>query len=103
MSDDAFTYFLEWLIAQGERVLEDALHNPDSLADTVEKGEVCAFEGFGYVAARVWEVRTGRSAEKMPGQGATPAKAPDGPAWKDDEDLKQRFPRLWKKFSQQGG
>jgi len=103
VSDDAFTSFLEWLIAQGEKVFEKALQNPDSLADEVERDEVCAFEGFGYIAARVWEAKTGLSAEKMPGQVATAAKAPEGPAWKDDEDLKRRFPRLWKKFSQQEG
>jgi hypothetical protein len=103
VSDDAFTYFLEWLIAQGEEVFEDALRNPDSLAESVEEGEVCAFEGFGYIAARVWEEKTGLSAEKMPGQVATPAKAPEGAAWEDDGDLKQRFPRLWRKFSQQEG
>jgi Protein of unknown function (DUF4240) len=101
VSDDAFTYFLEWLIAQGQKVFEDALQDPDSLAESVEKGEVCDFEGFGYIAARVWEEKTGLSAEEMPGQVATPAKAPSGAAWKDDEDLKRRFPRLWKKFSEQ--
>jgi hypothetical protein len=103
VSDDAFTYFLEWLVSQGEKVFENAVGNPDSLADVVGKGEVCAFEGFGYVAARVWEEKTGESAENMPGQGATEARAPDGPAWKDDEDLKRRFPRLRGKFSQQEG
>jgi hypothetical protein len=103
VSDDAFTYFLEWLVSQGENVFENAVRNPDSLADVVGKGEVCAFEGFGYVAARVWEEKTGQSAEDMPGQVATEARAPDGPAWKDDEDLKRRFPRLWGKFSQREG
>jgi hypothetical protein len=103
VSDDAFTYFLEWLIAQGENVFENALQNPESLADVVEKGEVCAFEGFGYIAARVWEEKTGLNAEKMPGQVATEAKAPEGLAWKDDDDLKQRFPRLWAKFFEQDG
>ena len=103
ISDDAFTYFLEWLIAQGEKVFENALQNPDSLADEVAKGKVCAFEGFGYIAARVWEEKTGLSAENLPGQVATKGKAPDGLAWKDDDDLKQRFPKLWERFLQQEG
>jgi hypothetical protein len=103
VSDDTFTYFLEWLIAQGETVFEGALQNPDSLAEVVEQGEVCAFEGFGYIAARIWEEKTALGAERMPGRKASAAKAPDGPAWKDDEDLKQRFPRLWEKFSRQDG
>jgi Protein of unknown function (DUF4240) len=102
VSDDAFAYFLEWLVAQGQAVFENAVQNPDSLADAVEKGVVCAFEGFGYIAARLWEEKTGLSPDKMPGHTATSAKAPEGPAWKDDEDLKQRFPRLWEKFLQQG-
>jgi hypothetical protein len=97
VSDDAFTYFLEWLVAQGEKVFEAALQNPDSLADVVGKGHVCAFEGFGYVATRVWDEKTGLSADEMPGLKATEAKAPSGAAWKDDEDLKERFPRLWTK------
>jgi hypothetical protein len=100
VSDDAFTYFLEWLISQGGEVFENALRDPETLADVVKKGEVCAFEGFGYVAARVWEEKTGQSAERMPGQVAPDAKAPEGPAWTDDDDLKRRFPRLWEKFSQ---
>src|SRR5262249_11035074 len=103
VSDDAFTYFLEWLIAQGGKVFEGALQNPDSLAEVVDKGEVCSFEGFGYIAARVWGEKTGLGAERMPGQKATSAKAPEGPAWKDDDDLQQRFPRLWEKFSPQDG
>jgi hypothetical protein len=90
-------------IAQGEKVFEGALQNPDSLAGVVAKGEVCAFEGFGYIAARVWEEKTGLGAARMPGQKATAAKAPDGSAWKDDDDLKQRFPRLWAKFSANRG
>ena len=101
VSDDAFTYFLEWLVAQGEKVFEAALQNPDSLAEAVEKGQVCAFEGFGYIATRVWEEKTGLSADEMPGQKATEAKAPAGAAWKDDDDLKQRFPRLWTKCVEQ--
>src|SRR5262249_1583873 len=68
VSDDAFTYFLEWLVAQGETVFEAALANPDSLADVVEKGQVCAFEGFGYIARRVWEEKAGLSADEMPWQ-----------------------------------
>jgi uncharacterized protein DUF4240 len=100
VSDDAFTYFLEWLISQGERVYEDTLANPDSLADVVEKGAVCDFEGFGWMAARIWEERTGRSSEHIPIQRGSEARAPEGPAWKDDEDLMQRFPRLWAKFSE---
>lgn len=98
LTDDLFTYFLEWLIAQGETVFENALRNAESLADVVEKGQLCDFEGFGYVAARVWQERTGLSAEHVPGPAATGAKAPDNPAWKNDDDLKQRFPRLWAKF-----
>ena len=101
VSDDAFTYFLEWLVSQGQTVFENAIANPESLADVVEEGDACDFEGFGYIAARIWEEITGQSSEHMPTQGATEALAPNGPAWKDDDDLKQRFPRLWAKFSNQ--
>jgi hypothetical protein len=102
VSDDAFTYFLEWLIAQGKAVFENALQNPDSLANAVEKGQVCSLEGFGYIPTRVWEEKTGLCADEMPGHNATEAKAPSGAAWKDDDDLRQRFPRLWEKFIEDG-
>jgi hypothetical protein len=101
-SDDAFTYFLEWLIAQGKAVFEKALQNPDSLADVVENGQVCSLEGFGYIPTRVWEEKTGLCADEMPGQKATEAKAPSGAAWKDHDDLRQRFPRLWAKIIEEG-
>jgi hypothetical protein len=101
VSDDAFTYFLQWLIAQGEQVFENTVANSDSLADVVQRDEVCTFEGFGYIAARVWEQKTGRSAAQMHPTATSPAPAPDGPAWEDDADLQRRFPRLWAKFSQQ--
>jgi hypothetical protein len=99
VSDDVFTYFLEWLIAQGERVFESTVHNPDSLADVVQQDDVCQFEGFGYVAARVWEEKTGQSACQMHEPADPTTRDQEGPAWEDDADLQRRFPRLWAKFS----
>ena len=43
-SDDGFDYFKGWLIAQGKTVYQNALTNPDSLADIVCKTSDCVFE-----------------------------------------------------------
>jgi hypothetical protein len=99
VSDDAFEYFRYWLIAQGRKVFDNALRDPDSLAQVVDEGAVCEFEAFGYVSAWVWEEKTGKTMDNMPVQEGTPRKEEEGPAWKDDADLMRRFPKLWQKFS----
>lgn len=56
-SDDRFTDFRAWLIAQGKAVYEAALLDPDSLASVnvaTEKGE---WEFYGYIAPFSYEYR----------------------------------------------
>src|SRR4051812_16701293 len=58
-SDDGFDYFRRWVVAQGRRVYEDALRDPDSLAAVVEEGD-CECEELSYVPIKAYERVTRR-------------------------------------------
>lgn len=60
-SDDGFTDFCGWLIAQGKEVYLAALKDPDSLADVPLYGEGC-FESLAYIGHRAYEKLTGKKA-----------------------------------------
>jgi len=60
-SDDGFTDFRAWLIAQGKEVYLAALKDPDSLAD-VEPYGGCQFEELNYVGSQALEALTGQDA-----------------------------------------
>ena len=57
-TDDGFTDFRGWLIAQGREVYMAALKNPDSLADVPAYGG-CCFESLSYVGSYAYEKLTG--------------------------------------------
>ena len=59
-TDDGFTDFRGWLIAQGRDVYMAALADPDSLADVPAYGG-CCFETLSYVGDYAYEKLTGRS------------------------------------------
>ncbi|MEP7289881.1 MAG: DUF4240 domain-containing protein, partial [Chloroflexota bacterium] len=69
-SDDGFTDFRAWLIAQGESVYVDALHDPESLVDVIpviddifgKRGNPF-LEEMNYIADFAYEKKTG---EEMP-------------------------------------
>lgn len=61
LSDDGFSDFRAWLVAQGRDVYLAALADPDNLADTEMYGG-CSFEALHYVADRAYEGLTGHSA-----------------------------------------
>ena len=58
-TDDGFTDFRGWLIAQGRDVYMAALKDPDSLADVPTDGDCCC-ETFCYVGSYAYEELTGR-------------------------------------------
>ena len=58
-NDDGFTYFRNWLIAQGKDVYLAALKDPDSLADVPVYGGG-RFEPLDYLGASVYEQLTGK-------------------------------------------
>ncbi|KAF4407244.1 MULTISPECIES: DUF4240 domain-containing protein [Streptomyces] len=100
-SDDAFDNFRCWLIGQGRRVFEGALHEPDDLAELLEDfdeetdGDA---EDLGYAAYEAYEQLTGL---ELPDLGI--AAQPDEPAgtpldFEDPKALAERFPALTERF-----
>lgn len=93
-SDDGFDYWRGWLMAQGRAVFENALRDPDSLADVIEGSEL-ECEDILYVAGRAYEAKTGGAMPDRPNVfEAAGTSDPAGEHWTDDEDLERRLPRL---------
>jgi hypothetical protein len=105
-SDDGFEYFERWLISRGHKVFEQAVGDPDSLADMLapDVSGPCEFEEFAYVAGRVWAEKTGIDPWRdlhahYPYTGAVPAAEPSGEPFEDDAAyLEERYPKLWVRF-----
>lgn len=92
-SDDSFDYCRQWLILQGRILYENALKNPDSLADLEETGET---EELLSLARDVYEEKTGTDllGQSYPDYGL------QGEDWSEDdlEAMKRRVPRLFEKY-----
>jgi hypothetical protein len=99
-SDDGFMDFRAWLISKGEKTYEEALKNPESLVKVVkDEEEECQLEGFQYVASQVWEEKTGKGMDDFPQKKLKYPESPTGEEWSEEsDDLKRRFPKLWRKF-----
>lgn len=85
-SDDGFTDFRSWLIAQGRGVYSAALSDPETLADHVTEPDVTN-EEFAYAAMQAFEAKTGTT---MP---LTPPGPTTGTPW-DEATVEDLFPRL---------
>lgn len=98
--DDSFMDFRASLICMGQQVFEDALKNPDSLAEIEfnDPEEEFFFEGYQYIVFTVYEEKTG---DDMPDTGVKGSADPEGEEWNEDseEDLKRICPNLYKKYS----
>ncbi len=98
-SDDGFFYFRCWLVGMGKRVCEQALANPDSLADVVDPDREYEAEIYS-VGVAAWEERTGRSTDEYTAEwdrlGPSPRGELKGERWDfdDDEQIWRRLPRL---------
>jgi hypothetical protein len=57
--DDGFEYFLYGLVSQGKKTYENALRNPDSLAELWGQPDI-SNEGFCYVPREIYEDMTGQ-------------------------------------------
>ena len=97
-SDDGFTDFRGWLIAQGQDVFQNALGDPDSLADHPAVSSLGEFDTLWcqeLLAAplRAYEKLTNDS----PPEDQRPLAVLRGERWDfDDETItRQRYPRLW--------
>jgi len=91
-SDDCFDYFRGWLIAQGETVFYNALHDPETLAEVVEPEEA-ELEDMLYVASKAYERKTG---QELP-QGEHIVWQLNGKLW-DEETKYAMYPKLTAKF-----
>lgn len=103
-SDDGFDYFRGWLIAQGKDVFYNALKNADSLTRIVKTGDPNEVECEEMLSAApmAYAHKTGED------DGEIYNHIPPGSIrrskinldWDEDgDDLKNRFPKLWKKFT----
>ena len=100
-SDDGFLDFRGWLISRGEQTYEDALRDPETLAQVVnaDAGDECQYEGFQYVAREAWEKKTRNRLGDFPVAEITQPDEPAGEPWSEEgDDLERRFPKLWRKF-----
>ncbi|MFD3547321.1 DUF4240 domain-containing protein [Streptomyces sp. NPDC058655] len=95
-SEDGFDYFRDWLIGAGRTLFEQALADPDSLAEllTPDQGELEAGD-LGYAAGQAYQQSTG---EELPDNGITFG-SPTGEPWEDD-DLAALLPRLSARFAE---
>ena len=101
-SDDGFLDFRGWLISRGERVYEEALRDPETLARVVnaDAGDECQCEGFQYVAREAWDSKTRNRQGDFPAGEIMQADEPAGESWSEEgDDLARRFPKLWRKFA----
>ena len=91
-SNDCFDYFRGWLIAQGEMVFHNALHDPETLVEVVEPEEA-ELEEILYVAQEAYERKTG---QELP-QGERVIWQLNGELW-DEETKYAMYPKLATKF-----
>ena len=99
-SDDGFDYFRGWLIVQGSQVFEQAVADPDALADlaVIPPPPGRGFlecESVLYIPARAHRAATG---EDLPADAYTPSPREPAGGWDLDFDdqleMKRRLPRL---------
>ncbi len=99
-SYDCFVYFGCWLIAQGQEVYENALQDPDSLADAIEPDFADAeCEPLLYAADHAYEQKTQQVISRE--QQVIPREGPAGTKW-ENGDLDAMFPRITAKINNEG-
>jgi hypothetical protein len=103
-SDDSFAYFRVWLISRGRDVFEAAQANPDELAALMpaDFDGIPEFELLAYVAPEVWAEKTSDDPATMPTKpDMAYSNEPKGKRFDESpEDLANRYPRLWARFSE---
>jgi len=100
-SDDGFDYFRGWLIAQGRRVFEQIVADPDALADlpvvrtAVAEGDELEGEGTLSIARDAYRTATGT---ELPANAFTINYPHLDPAWnvdfEDNSRIVARLPRV---------
>lgn len=97
-SDDGFMDFRTGLIAQGKVVYENALHNPESLADVLTLGQDTKYPVISIAIWNAYEQKTGNDdllifTREMP-ELRHEEESIDGGDDETDEKSLQRYPRL---------
>lgn len=95
-SDDAFDYFRAWLIAQGQRVFERAIRDPDSLAE-LDNPEG-TLEEVMYLAPALHREATGREMPDSTYEGLSRPELWEGWDFDDADEMEKRYPRLFAKY-----
>jgi Protein of unknown function (DUF4240) len=103
-SDDSFDYFIGWLIAQGRKVFEAALVNPDSLADLESfdgDGATAQLESILSVDVDAYQMRIGSDDFEI-----LRTRPRSGTRNRDflrlsEEEMRELFPKLAAKVSRQ--
>jgi hypothetical protein len=90
-SDDGFTYFRGWLIAQGQRVFDTAILDPATLEDAIVMDNAwdADLEEFLYAARQAYRDVVGA---EMP-ERSLPAWELTGPEW-DEDSVFDMYPAL---------
>ena len=98
-SPEEFRLFNLWLISKGQSVYENALKNPDSLADVITQSDIdegAYFEEFGYIAYDVHEARIGDDIEEENEPNMESLEQWD---CIDIDEMHKRFPNLMRRLS----
>ena len=97
-SDDAFSDFRSTLISMGRRTFEQALADPQSLADIDYDAEIAHYEGYQYVATAVERDLSG--GQDFPRSRPHP-KDPSCTNW-EEEKVAELYPKLAEKYDYNG-
>jgi len=98
-TDDGFTYFRAWMIAQGRKYLQAVLQNPDQAGEAVPD-HVITYDGeflLG-VATTAYENKTGKLIPLDPSMKILQSPVPPLGTRIPDEEVPRRFPILWGRF-----
>jgi hypothetical protein len=93
-SDDVFTDWRSWVIAQGRETFTRVAENPDNLADVSGLSESCEAGGefFGAAVHLIYFNRHGPDDETFP--ILMPIESPSGKQLTNPEDIRRAMPRL---------
>jgi hypothetical protein len=99
-SDDCFTDFRSWIVAQGQDYFEAVRSDPQALADDrlEDAGQVAEAELLSYAAMDAYVEITGHELgmDYPANPGPETATEPTGQEWDEDDGdaLRARYPRL---------
>jgi hypothetical protein len=101
-SDDSFMDFRSTLVSMGKTIYTNALADPETLADTNIHPDWAHYEGYQYVASKLWRESHGEIKDfpPDPNEPDDQQKHPREPAGERfvEWELSKKFPRLTAKF-----